>query len=104
MKKIHDKKVNDIIHNIGLNNNLKDSEVKDIIESQFRFTYETIKNMNIDDLSDEEIDKLKTNFFYKYLGKVYTNSNVVNNYKLKIEIREKNGRIKKLNANRSSGD
>ena len=70
MDKIQEKKVNDIIHTIGLNNNLRDCEVKEIVESQFRFMYEKIREMSLDTMTAEEIDKLKTNFFFKYLGKV----------------------------------
>ena len=42
-RKLHEKKVNDMIHSIGLSNNLGDAEVKKILESQFRFTYETYR-------------------------------------------------------------
>ena len=38
------KKVKDLIHKIGLINNLTDEQVKNIVESQFRFTYEIIKS------------------------------------------------------------
>ena len=45
MNKSDEQKVNDLIHSIGLKNNLRDSEVKEIIESQFRFTYDTIRSL-----------------------------------------------------------
>ena len=66
MDKIQEKKVNDIIHTIGLNNNLRDCEVKEMVESQFRFMYDKIKGMSLDTMTAEEIDNLKTNFFSLY--------------------------------------
>ena len=83
MDKIQEKKVNDIIHTIGLNNNLRDCEVKEMVESQFRFMYEKIREMSLDTMTTEEIDKLKTNFFFKYLGKVYTSGEIVDKHKKK---------------------
>lgn len=69
--------VKDLIHSIGLLNNLTDKEVTEIVESQFRFTYETIRGMNFDDLTKEEIDNMKTNFYYKFIGKVFTTGDIV---------------------------
>lgn len=94
MDKIQEKKVNDIIHTIGLNNNLRDCEVKEIVESQFRFTYETIRKMSLDTMTVEEINELKTNFFYKYLGKVHTSGEIVKRHRDKLQQKreEKNER------------
>ena len=85
MDKIQEKKVNDIIHTIGLNNNLRDCEVKEMVESQFRFMYEKIREMSLDTMTAEEIDKLKTNFFFKYLGKVYTSVEIVDKHKYRLQ-------------------
>ena len=85
MKQINDKKVNDIIHTIGLNNNLRDIEVREIVESQFRFMYEKIREMSLDTMTAEEIDNLKTNFFFKYLGKVYTSGEIVEKHKYRLQ-------------------
>ena len=68
MSKSDEQKVNDLIHSIGLKNNLRDLEVRQIIESQFRFTYDTIRSL---DLTEKQIEEIKTNFIYKYLGKLY---------------------------------
>ena len=68
MNKSDEKKVNDLIHSIGLKNNLRDSEVREIVESQFRFTQETIRGLK---LTEENINDVKTNFIFKYLGKLY---------------------------------
>lgn len=73
------------MHTIGLNNNLRDDEIREIVESQFRFTYEIIKKMDLDNLNKEDIDNLKTNFFYKYLGKIYTSGEIVDKHKYKLK-------------------
>jgi hypothetical protein len=76
-KEINEKKVKDLIHKIGLVNNLTDEQVKNIVESQFRFTYEIIKNISLDELSEEEIKELKKTFYFKYLGKLYTTEEII---------------------------
>ena len=78
-KEINEKKVKDLIHSIGLKNNLTDEQVKNIVESQFRFTYETIRSL---DLTEKQIEEIKTNFIYKYLGKLYIDNKT---FKIKEE-------------------
>lgn len=93
-KEINAKKVKDIIHSIGLLNNLTDDEVRKIVESQFRFTYETIKKMSFENLTDDEIDNLRKTFYYKYLGKLFTSSDVIKrqkNRELILKERRENG-------------
>lgn len=103
MNKIDEKKIKDIIHSIGLNNYLVDNEIKKIVESQFRFTYEKIRSLNIEDLTDEELDKLKTNFTYKYLGKIYTSSDIIRRQQLKNNIlKEKKNEREKFESNRGT--
>ena len=79
MTKSDEQKVNALIHSIGLNNNLRDCEVKEIIESQFRFTYDKIRSL---DLKEKSIEEIKTNFIYKYLGKLYIDNRT---FKIKEE-------------------
>lgn len=72
MNKIDELKVKALIHKIGLKHNLRDIEVREIVESQFRFMFEQIKSVKIDEIKEHEVDSLKTNFFLKYIGKIYT--------------------------------
>jgi hypothetical protein len=88
-KEINEKKVKDLIHSIGLKNNLTDEQVRNIVESQFRFTYETIKNIPIEELSNEEVTNLKKTFYYKYLGKLYTTEDIIRKQKEKINKNQK---------------
>lgn len=109
MNKIDEKKIKDIIHTVGLNNNLTDNQVKDIIESQFRFIYQEIRKLQLDNLSDEEIDKLKTTFYLKYIGKIYTNSQIVRGHESRINYlkalkESKHGRKEEFESSRSNGD
>lgn len=86
MNKIDDKKIKDLIHSIGLNNYIIDDDIKKIIESQFRFTYDTIRSLSTSDKTDEELNKLKTNFTYKYLGKLHTNADIIRRQRTKDEL------------------
>jgi len=86
MNDVENKKVKDLIHSIGLMNNLVDKDVKEIVESQFRFAYKTIRELNFEGLTDEEIDSLKTNFYFKYIGKLYTDSEIIKRHLRKDEI------------------
>lgn len=67
----------DIIHSVGLNNHLPDKVIKDIIDSQYKFIYNKIRETKFDNLTYEEIDELKTSFLLKYIGKIYTDSNII---------------------------
>lgn len=89
MNLVDDKKVKNLIHSIGLINNLTDNEVKEIIEAQFRFTYEQMRKISFKELTDEEIDNLKTNFYYKYIGKLYTDSRIIKSHNKKIDLVKK---------------
>lgn len=85
-----EKKIKDLIHSIGLLNNLTDNQVKEIVESQFRFAYEQIRKVSYTTLTEEEIDNLKTNFYFKYIGKIYTDSMIIKHHKNKSQkIKEK---------------
>ena len=42
-------------YTICLNNNLRDCEVKEMVESQFRFMYEKIREMSLDTMTAEEL-------------------------------------------------
>jgi hypothetical protein len=64
--------------------------IKKIVESQFEFVYDTTKELNFHDIhSQEEFNKLKTNFNIKYLFTITTN------YKILQKVKEKaNGKFK----------
>ena len=77
MTKADEIRVHKLIHKLGLKYHLRDSEIKEIVESQFRFTSEEIKNLNL----EEDIETLKTNFIFKYLGKLYIDKKQLNKKK-----------------------
>lgn len=71
--KVDEDKIKALIHRIGLKYNLQDSVVNKVINSPYQFTRETIKNLELENITtEEEFNKLKTNFIYLYLGKLYT--------------------------------
>lgn len=48
--------------------------IEEIVNSPYLFTYEKLKNLNLEEVnSEEETNELKTNFNYKGLGKLYLN-------------------------------
>lgn len=77
MKKSDDEKIKQILHKVGLNNNLRDDDVRKIFESQFKFTYDTIRELELKEITEEELDNLKTNFQYKYIGKLFINKEIL---------------------------
>jgi len=89
MNRVDDAKVKSIMHTIGLNNNLTDEQIKHIVEAQFRFTWEEIRKIEFEGLTAEEIDELKTNFYFKYIGKLYANSITIAKQKRREEFLNK---------------
>lgn len=85
MSKVDDDKVKALIHSIGLKHNLQDEVINKIVNSPYKFTREKISELQIsDDMSEEEYNKLKTNFIYLYIGRLYTNFDICTKfYKLK---------------------
>lgn len=73
-------KVKQLIHKIGLNNNLTDKQVEEIINSQYEFIKEKIIEIDINDV------EIKSNFLLKYLGKLYIDRDKLKN---KIESYER---------------
>lgn len=62
------------IKEVSRKHNLPESIVEEIFNSQFKFFRTTIENTPIKDITlEEEFDKLKTTFYFKYIGKFYTN-------------------------------
>jgi hypothetical protein len=73
-KQLRDKKLEALYHRIGLVNNLSGAEVKKIIESPYEFAKEKINELDLKEVKEEtEFELLKTNFLFKYLGKLHTN-------------------------------
>lgn len=91
MNKQDDDRIRKLIHSIGLEFNLQDDVVRKIVQSPYKFTRETIANLSIDGIeSEEDFNKLKTNFIYTYIGKLYTTYRIYEKIqKQKINLTEK---------------
>ena len=85
MSKVDDDKIKALIHSIGLKHNLQDEVINKIVNSPYKFTREKISELQIsDDMSEEEYNKLKTNFIYLYIGRLYTTFDICTKfYKLR---------------------
>ena len=76
---MENKKVDDLIHSIGLKYNLSDHIIKEIVESQFEFTRETSNKIDFTKVKNEEdFDNLKKIFHYKGFGKIYISKKTLN--------------------------
>lgn len=65
------------MHKLGLKYHLQDHIINKIVNSPYKFTRETITNLNVDEVeTEEDFNKLKTNFIYMYIGKIYTNFSI----------------------------
>lgn len=99
MNKLDKIKINKLIHTIGLEYNLSDDKIKQIVESQFEFTTEKLRKIDFSTLkTDEDIENLKSTFLYKSFGKLYINPLSLSNY-----IKRRDGRSKKCDNGKSEG-
>lgn len=87
--KLNQDKVKALIHRIGLRHNLSDDVVKDIIGAPYEFAEKEIRKLKLMDItSEEELEKTKTNFLFKHIGRIYV---------LYSSIQSKRNRIKNMN-------
>jgi len=86
-----DERIRKLIHKLGLEFNLQDDVIRKIVQSPYKFTRETISNLSIDGIeSEEEFNKLKVNFIYLHIGKLYTTYQIYEKIqKQKINLTEK---------------
>ena len=74
----NNKKLKALYHRLGLKYRLSDHIIKEIVESQFEFIYSKISKIDFRSIqTEEEFEKLKTNFIIKYWGKLHSNYNVL---------------------------
>lgn len=52
-------------------------EIKEIVESPYKFTHERIKTYNLRDINEKEFNALKKVFLYKGFGKIYISYNLI---------------------------
>jgi hypothetical protein len=77
-----DDKVKSLIHKIGLKYHIGDIITNKIINSQYRFVRDKITNLNIEGIeTEEEFNKLKKNFIFLYLGKIYASYHTFKRHK-----------------------
>lgn len=73
MSDIDDDKINKLIHRIGLEFQMRDADIRSVVNCPYKFTRETISNLSLEGIeSEKDFDKLRTNFIYVYIGKLYT--------------------------------
>ena len=77
---------------------LTEEELTAIVSSPYSLTKLIIDGLDLRNITEEEFDKLETNFMYKYIGKLYTNYRVVKNIRSK-SLNYKNINNKKYGRN-----
>lgn len=79
MSKLDKIKVDALIHSLGLKHNMRDEDMRELVNSPYLFTYEKLKELNIDDVkTEEDLAELKTSFLYKSFGKVFVSFPLIN--------------------------
>lgn len=79
MNKIDKIKVKKLMHSIGLKYHMTDETIKNIVESQWEFANKKMVEMPWDDIhTEEDLEKTKTNFLFKYLGRIYVSMIQIN--------------------------
>ena len=97
MNKIESDKIKILIHKLGLEFNLKDDDIRKIVSSPYKFTRETISNLEIKDIeTEEEFNNIKTNFTYPYIGKLYTSFKICEKIKKQKDNLKKKWENKKI--------
>ena len=94
MKSSDDIKIDKLIHKIGLENGLSDSDIRQIIESQFKFTKNKLDELNTEiNKSEAYNEDLAKVFYYKTLCRLY-----ICKHRLQALIRRRN-HITKIKKN-----
>lgn len=92
MNEVDDDKIKILIHKLGLKYNLQDKIIKKIVNSPYKFTRETITNLDFSGIeTEEDYNKFKTNFIYLYIGKIYTSYNIL------MKFRNQRNRLEEFN-------
>ena len=84
-----------MLHKLAIKYKRPVKEIKNIVESQFEFIADEIKQLNFKEIeSEEELKKLKTNFNVRYLFTLYANWNLIRNINKSVKLKQnKNGEI-----------
>lgn len=76
------KKINRIYRKLANKYKLSEEDIIDITNSPYKFSKDIMDSFNLKNITEEDFNKLETNFIYKYLGKLYTKYNIVKKNKI----------------------
>lgn len=77
------------IKEIARKYSLPESVVEDMFNSQFKFYREKVEALPINDVStEEEFNKYKTIFYFKYIGKFFSNWKKIEHVKKQLLIKQ----------------
>lgn len=79
MSKINNDKVDKLIHKIALKYNMRDEDMKKLVNSPYEYTFSEINKMELDKIETiEELNETKTNFIYTAFFKLVVDWNTIN--------------------------
>ncbi len=79
MDKTDEIKVKQLIHKLGLKYNLRDEEIKEIVNSPYLFAAERFREMDLKKVTtEEELSSMKTNFLFKGFGRLLVSFALIN--------------------------
>lgn len=68
-----DKPINEVLRGVAIKNKVSSKEVEEIIDSMYKFIYNTTPTLKLKSKSLEEIENTKKNFNIPGIGKLYFN-------------------------------
>ncbi len=71
-KTVINRKLRPVVNKIIKENNITEDQFNEIINSPYCFTKDTIDAIDLSEVTEEDFNKLETNFIYKFIGKFYT--------------------------------
>lgn len=74
-----------------------------IYKSYWKFIKDTIHDLDIENMSEEDFKNITTNFNIPYIGKLYTNYEKLQKYNRKIKFLENNVEVKRNQTPIQSG-
>lgn len=87
---LQEKKLNKLYHKLSLKYNISKQDIKDVVESPYAFTKDKLKEINVNEIKNEDdAINTKTNFIYKYIGKLHTNFKLINRRRKQSEAFQK---------------
>lgn len=85
---IKDRKIKGLLKEVASKYNISEKEAEKVIDDSYDLIYQTVKNLNVPEMTIEEIENEKTNFNMPGLFKFFINIAKIKRVKDKINSKE----------------